>query len=40
MDLPHAADQAVAVGLGVLLIGVMAARSFGRFHGGNLPSGW
>jgi hypothetical protein len=35
----HAADQVIAVGAGVLLIGVMAARSFGRFHGGNSPAG-
>ena len=27
----------VAAGLGVLLIGVMMARMFGRFHGGNAP---
>lgn len=33
----HAADQVIAAGLGVLLIGVMAARMFGRFHGGNAP---
>jgi hypothetical protein len=36
---PHAADQVIAVGVGVLLMGVMAARSFGRFHGGNSPTG-
>ena len=36
---PHAADQVVAVGLGVLLIGVTSARLFGRFHGGNSPTG-
>jgi len=36
---PRAADHAVALGLGVLLLGVMAARSFGRFHGGNSPTG-
>jgi hypothetical protein len=34
----RAADQAIAVGLGVLLIGVMSARLFGRFHGGNSPT--
>jgi len=33
------ADQGIAVGLGVLLIGVMSARTFGRFHGGNSPNG-
>ena len=36
---PHAADNAIAVGAGVLLIGVMSARSFGRFNGGNSPTG-
>lgn len=35
---PRASDQVVAVGLGVLLIGVMSARLFGRFHGGNTPT--
>lgn len=35
----RAADHIVAVGMGVLLIGVMSARSFGRFHGGNSPTG-
>lgn len=35
----RAADQVVAVGVGVLLMGVMSARAFGRFHGGNSPSG-
>jgi hypothetical protein len=34
----HAADQAIALGVGVLLIGVMSARTFGRFHGGNSPT--
>lgn len=30
--------QDVAIsGLGILLMGVMGARSFGRFHGGNSP---
>jgi hypothetical protein len=28
---------AVALGLGVLLFGIVSARSFGRFHGGNSP---
>jgi hypothetical protein len=32
-------DNVIAVGVGVLLMGVMAARSFGRFHGGNSPAG-
>ena len=35
----HATDHVVAVGVGVLLIGVMSARLFGRFHGGNSPTG-
>ena len=35
----RAADNAGAVGLGVLLIGLMSARTFGRFHGGNSPTG-
>lgn len=35
----HAIDNAMAFGLGVLLIGVMSARLFGRFHGGNSPVG-
>jgi hypothetical protein len=35
----HAADHVIAAGVGVLLIGMMAARSFGRFHGGNSPTG-
>ena len=30
-------DHAVALGLGVLFSGVMLARMFGRFHGGNSP---
>jgi hypothetical protein len=35
-DLRSAAD-AVALGLGVFLIGLLSARGFGRFHGGNSP---
>ena len=35
----RAADHVIAVGVGVLLIGVMSARAFGRFHGGNSPTG-
>jgi len=35
----HAADHVIAVGVGVLIMGVVAARSFGRFHGGNSPAG-
>jgi hypothetical protein len=34
---PHAIDQVVAVGAGVLASGVVAARVFGRFHGGESP---
>jgi hypothetical protein len=30
-------DQIVALGLGSLVMGVLAARAFGRFHGGNSP---
>jgi hypothetical protein len=30
-------EQAAALGLGILLTGVLTARSFGRFHGGNSP---
>jgi hypothetical protein len=35
---PRAADNVIAVGFGVLLSAVMAARVFGRFHGGNSPA--
>ncbi|GGY20133.1 hypothetical protein GCM10008098_10720 [Rhodanobacter panaciterrae] len=35
-DLRSTADVAAA-GLGVLLMGVVAARMFGRLHGGNSP---
>jgi len=35
-DLRSTAD-AVALGLGALLMGVAAARMFGRFNGGNFP---
>ena len=35
----HAADHVIAVGAGVLLMGLAAARLFGRFHGGNSPAG-
>ena len=30
-------DDAIALGLGVLLFGLVIARLFGRFHGGNSP---
>ena len=33
----YSIEHIVAVGLGVLLMGLMLARSFGRFHGGNSP---
>jgi len=36
---PHAIDHVIAVGAGVLSMGVMAARLFGRFHGGHSPTG-
>ncbi len=29
--------HAASLGFGALLVGVMLARSFGRFHGGNAP---
>ena len=32
---PRATDQIASFGLGFLLMGVLAARSFGRFYGGN-----
>ena len=35
----RATDNIVAAGAGVLLMSVMAARAFGRFHGGNAPGG-
>ncbi len=35
----HAADQIIAAGIGVLFIGVFSARTFGRFNGGNSPTG-
>jgi len=33
----RAADQIVSLALGFLLMGLTAARLFGRFHGGNSP---
>jgi hypothetical protein len=30
-------DHVVALGLGTLLMSVLSARMFGRFHGGNAP---
>jgi hypothetical protein len=35
---PRAADNVIAVGVGVLLIGLLSARLFGRFHGGGSPT--
>jgi len=35
----HAADHVLAAGLGVLVMGVVSARLFGRFYGGNAPTG-
>jgi hypothetical protein len=36
---PRSTTQAAAVGVGVLLTGMLSARVFGRFHGGNSPDG-
>ncbi|MBU6453512.1 MAG: hypothetical protein KGS72_17160 [Cyanobacteria bacterium REEB67] len=33
----RAIDQVLALGLGVLLMSLLTARLFGRFHGGNSP---
>ena len=33
----RAIDNIAASGLGVLVMGLVAARAFGRFHGGNTP---
>ena len=33
----RATNNAVAAGLGVLLMGLLSARLFGRFNGGNAP---
>ena len=35
----RAPDQAASFGIGVLLMGLMSARGFGRFNGGNSPTG-
>ena len=35
----HAADHVIAAGIGVLLLGVFSARTFGQFHGGNSATG-
>ena len=34
----HSITDVVVSGSGVLLMGVMSARMFGRFHGGNAPT--
>ena len=34
---PRSTDHIVAMGLGILVMSVMSARLFGRFHGGNSP---
>jgi hypothetical protein len=34
----RATEHIIAAGLGVLLMGLMGARAFGRFHGGNSPT--
>jgi len=33
----HATDHVVVFGIGVLLMGLLSARGFGRFNGGNEP---
>jgi hypothetical protein len=35
----RAMDHIASLGVGLLLIGVMSARTFGQFHGGNSPLG-
>ncbi len=35
----RAADHIISLGLGFLLMGLFAAWTFGRFHGGNNPPG-
>ncbi len=34
---PRSTEQVAAVGLGMLLLGLLTARRFGRFNGGNAP---
>jgi hypothetical protein len=34
----RAMDHAIALGIGVLFIGIISARLFGRYYGGNLPT--
>ena len=33
----HSTEHSVALGLGILVMGVIMARMFGRLHGGNAP---
>jgi hypothetical protein len=33
----HSSAHVVAAGLGIFLMGMVSARLFGRFHGGNAP---
>jgi hypothetical protein len=33
----YSTDHVIAAGLGTLLMGLLSARMFGRFHGGNSP---
>ena len=33
----HSTEHVIASGAGILLMGLMSARLFGRFHGGNSP---
>jgi hypothetical protein len=32
-------DQIVSLGMGMLLMALMLARTFGQYHGGNTPTG-
>jgi hypothetical protein len=32
-------SHVTALGLGIFLMGLLCARHFGRFHGGNSPQG-
>jgi hypothetical protein len=36
---PHSTLHVAVAGLGALLLSLMMARQFGRFHGGNSPGG-
>jgi hypothetical protein len=35
----RATDHIASLGLGLLVMGLFAAHAFGRFHGGNSPTG-